>query len=206
MVMREFPRHERRIFKVFNGLKTPSKIQDFLDDIPINFERNADTCRSPLMVLKHKEAHCMEGALLACAILWYQGKKPMLLDLKTAKSDESHVVALFKEPSGWGAVSKTNHSVLRYRDPIYKNVRELAMSYFHEYFLDTGVKTLRSFSRPFSILKYGNSWLTSENNLWNIVDDIDSASHFDILTSRMLNRLRRAGPIEIKSGKITEWH
>jgi len=201
--MRTFP-NELAIFK---KLDTPQKVQDLLDTFRINFEPNDDTCRSPLVVLERREAHCIEGALLAAAIFWFHGREPLLLDLKTAKGDFDHVVALFKEHGRWGAVSKTNHAVLRYRDPVYKDIRELAMSYFNEYFLDTGVKTLRSFSdKPFDLLKFDDAWLTSRKNLWEIHDALDSAPHTQILPRGFSpKKLRLADPIEIKAGKIVEW-
>jgi hypothetical protein len=93
----------------------------------------------------------MEGALLAAAILEFHGQKPLLMDLRSASEDLDHVVALFRQFGCWGAISKTNHAVLRYREPIYKTVRELAMSYFHEYFLDNGKKTLRAYSIPVDV-------------------------------------------------------
>lgn len=203
--MKQFPRSYPKEFRVFRTLKTPSKIQDFVDGIPINFEKNGDTCRSPLMVLKHRKAHCMEGALLAAAALWHHGERPLLLDLKTTNNDESHVVTLFKRSGGWGAISKTNHAVLRYRDPIYKTPRELAASYFNEYFLDSGIKTLRSYSAPFSLLRYGADWLTAKENLWKIVNDVDKCRHFKILKFGIVKRLRLADPVEIRAGKITKW-
>jgi hypothetical protein len=134
---------------LFKKLKTPGTIQDYLDSLPSNFERRGETSRSPRLVLAHKEAHCFEGALFAAAVLWYHGKKPLLLDLKTGRGDFDHVVTLFKTNGYWGAISKTNHAVLRFRDPLYKTIRELALSYAHEYFLDNGKKTLLSYSRPF---------------------------------------------------------
>ena len=203
--MRKFPKNQAQEFKLFTRLNTPIKIQNFINKIPINFEKNGETCRSPLMVLKHNQAHCLEGALLAAAIFWYQGKKPLLLDLETTDADECHVVTLFKRGQRWGAVSKTNHAVLRYREPVYKTIRELVMSYFNEYFLDSGKKTLRRYSKPFGLLRYGHDWLTSEKPLWQIDKDLDHTPHFKILSGRDTKSLRRADPIEIKAGKILEW-
>jgi len=197
---KDFPKE----LAILKKLNSPSKVQDFLNDLKINFEKDGETCRSPLMTLRTKKAHCMEGALLAAAIFWQHGRPPLLLDLKTTNDDNDHVVALFKEGGRWGAVSKTNHAVLRYRDPIYKNIRELAMSYFSEYFLDSGVKTLRSYSAPFDLSRYGDEWLTTKENLWNLTDALDTSKHFPILKGNSA-RLRRADPIEIKAGKLTDY-
>ena len=197
--MRRFPKSKLKEFEVFKKLNSPAKIQDFVDSIRINF---GETCRSPLMALRHKEAHCVEGAMLAAAILWHQGKKPLLLDLETTVDDDSHVVALFKRKNRWGAISKTNHAILRYRDPVYKTVRELAMSYFNEYFLDSGIKTLRNYSAPFSLLKYNEYWLTSKKSLRDIVKDLEKSEHFKILPNNGTRHLRLADPIELKAGKL----
>lgn len=207
--MRRFPDSVLKEFSearaIFKKLDSPLKIQNFLDLLRINFEETTETCHSPLLVLERKKAHCMEGALLAAAILWYHGERPLLLDLKTNNDDDDHVVALFKRENQWGAISKTNHAVLRYRDPVYASARELAMSYFNEYFLDDGVKTLRSYSKPFDLLRFGNDWLTTKKNLWNVTDALDNSPHINILPKVGVRHLRLADPIEIKAGKLTQW-
>src|SRR5262245_21044002 len=113
-------------------LSSPEAIQDFISSIPNNFDKGADTCRSVAGVLKHRRAHCFEAAYVAAAALWMAGYKPLLMDMQ-AKGDDDHVIAIFKVRGHWGAISKSNHVWLRWRDPVYKNLRELAMSYFHEY-------------------------------------------------------------------------
>src|SRR3989338_9515056 len=110
---------ERRIFVRLNS---PRKIQDYLDTLSINFETAGETYMSPRRVIREKTAHCFEGALFACAAFAYHGHKPLLLDLVTIDRDEDHVVAIFKSPPTggglWGAISKTNHPILRYGDPV----------------------------------------------------------------------------------------
>jgi len=203
--MPSFPDKYRKDFAIFKKLDSPVKIQDFLEKIPINFEQDGETYHSPLTVLKNNTAHCMEGAMLAAACFWYNGGRPLLLDLKTTKNDDDHVVTLFRHNGYWGAVSKTNHAVLRYRDPVYKTVRELALSYFNEYFLDSGIKTMRSYSVPFSLLRYGNDWLVSIESLWDIPNELDDSRHFKIFPDGFSRHLRVADPIEIEAGKITDW-
>ena len=99
-------------------LSTPEKIQDFLNSLPFNFEKNGETHSSVRYALKRGSVHCFEGALIAAAALWIRGEKPLILDLVTVRPDLDHVVTLFKRGGYWGAISKTNHAVLRYRDPI----------------------------------------------------------------------------------------
>lgn len=192
--------------KILQPLTTPQKIQDFLDTLPNNLSKNGDTCRSPRTVLKIKKAHCIEGALLAATALWLHGERPLLLDLKAERPDYDHVIALYKENGYWGAISKTNHPVLRYRDPIYKTIRELVLSYFHEYILvSTGEKTLRSYSRPFSLKRFGQDWITSEKHLWEITEALDNAHHIPILPSELKGNLRFASALELKAGRLKEW-
>jgi hypothetical protein len=186
--------------RVLRKLNTPEKIQDFLNTIPFNFEKRGETYRSVEQTLAHGTAHCFEGALVAAAALALQKQKPLLLDLKSSKKDDDHVVALFRRGKYWGAISKTNHAVLRYREPVYRSVRELALSYFHEYFLPNGTKTLQSYSRPFHLQKFGTEWLTSKENLFHLVDALDASPHFRIVPKGL--KLRKADSIEIKAGEL----
>jgi hypothetical protein len=187
-------------------LNTPAKVQDFLNGLRFNFEEKGETLKSPVMVLRKKNAHCMEGAILGAYILSLHGFPPLILHLQTTKDDFSHVIAPFKQYGLWGALSKTNHAVLRYREPIYKNIRELAMSYFHEYFLNkNGKKTLRRYSEPFNLNVFGKDWATTENELWYIDKALDKVKHYDVLPKIAIKNLRKADKIEIKAGEIVEY-
>ena len=189
-------------------LNTPKKVQDFLNNLPFNFEKQGETLKSPIFTLRARRAHCIEGALLGAYILSLHGFRPYILHLKATKEDQDHVIAPFKlgGPKGlWGALSKTNHAVLRYREPVYKNIRELAMSYFHEYFLNNGQKTLRKYSMPFDIKKLKSGWEISEKDLWYIDKELDKIKHYDIVPKNMLKKLRKADKIEIQAGKIIEY-
>ena len=200
----DFTREEIRILKKLN---TPQKVQDFLETIPLNFEPEGDSCISPRRVLRENRAHCIEGAMLAAAAFSLQGRPALLFDLRAMRPDNDHVVALFKENNRWGAVSKTNHGVLRYREPVYVTLRELALSYFHEYFDKKGLKTLREFStRPFDLSKYDSlNWRTAEEDVWEIPGYLDDAPHTKILLPGQSRTLRKADPIEIKMGEIVDW-
>lgn len=197
--------------RIYKRLRSPSKIQDFINSIPANFELRGETNRSPWRVLETNTAHCMEGAMLAASILQYHGQKPLLMDLRAKRPDDDHIVALFKVggplAGGWGAVSKTNHAVLRYREPIYRTLRELALSYFHEYFDNaTGRKNLREYSVAVNLSRFDDiEWETTDKDLWDIVDAVDSARHFDLISKTQEKLLRPAEPIEIKAGQLTEW-
>src|SRR3989339_1344450 len=153
-------------WQLFQLLKSPALIQDWLNALPFNFEKNGETNYSPRSVIKNKTAHCLEGALLAATALRVHGQRPLILDLEASGKDQDHVVALFKHHDHWGAISKTNHAVLRYREPIYRSVRELVMSYFHEYFLQSdGRKTLRGWAAV-DLSRFDQlNWMTSIENL-----------------------------------------
>lgn len=195
--------HTSVTYKLLKKLNTPEKIQDFLNDLPFNHEKSGETYRSVEQALKAGKAHCFEGALIAAAALELQGERPLLLDLYTNKKDVDHVVAPFKKNGRWGAISKTNHAVLRYREPVYLSIRELVMSYFHEYFLPTGKKTLVSYSRPFDLRSVEIDWLASKEDLFDLVEMLDTSVHVPIVPKG--HKLRRADKIEIQAGKIIEY-
>lgn len=192
--------------KFLKSLKTPAKVQDYLNSIPFNFEKNGvDTIKSPLRSLREKNIHCFEGALLGAYILSLNGYKPMLLHLKTTKHDLDHVITPFKVGKYWGALSKTNHNVLRYREPVYKDIRELVMSYFHEYFLNDGSKTLREYSDILDLSKEKRNWAIDEKDLWYIDKNLDRLKHYSIVPKEILKNLRKADKIEILGGMTEEY-
>lgn len=191
---------------VLKRLNTPSKVQEFLDSIPFNKEHGEETCMSPRRVLRKRKAHCIEGAMFACAAFKLAGRKPLIINLKVAAGDDDHVVALFKENGYWGAVSKTNHSVLRYRDPVYRTVRELAMSYFHEYFLaSNGTKTMLGYSRSINMDRFGDMWMTDEKDLWGIAEYVYDSFHYPAVPKKNRKLLRKASALERKASGIPEW-
>ncbi len=196
---------EHKEWTKLKGLNTPAKVQDYINSLPFNLEKEGETHHSVRFTLMNQKAHCFEGALLSAAALWIQGQKPLLLDLKAVRPDFDHVVALFQRNGYWGAISKTNHAVLRYREPIYRDIRELAMSYFHEYFLFNGKKTLREYSEPFDLSQHGLEWLTTEENLADLAHILDKSPHHKILNKAQIKQLRKADKIEIESSKDQEY-
>lgn len=202
--MKDLPRSMQRIYSKLN---TPDKIQTFINALPANFEEQGETYMSPARTLKEQKAHCMEGALLAASILKFYDHDPLIMDLRAKRPDQDHVVALFKINGCWGAISKTNHAVLRYREPIYKTLRELALSYFHEYFDNaTGNKNLREYSVPLNLSRFDTmEWETTDKDLWDIVDALDNSKHYFLIDVKQEKLLRKAEPIEIKAGEITQW-
>ncbi len=192
--------------QIFKGLNSPQKIQDYLNTLKFNFEKNGETCMSPRFVMKNKTAHCMEGAMLAAAALEFHGFRPLVMDLRANKHDLDHVVCVFKKYGCLGAISKTNHGVLRYREPIYKNIRELALSYFHEYFDERGRKNLREYSNLCDLTAFNAlDWRITEKNLFEIPKALDKIKHFEILKKEQVKNLRLADKVEIEAGKVVEY-
>lgn len=196
----------KKELRILKKLNTPQKIQDFLNKMSFNFEEKGETCYSPTVVLKKRTCHCMEGAVLAALALRVHGHRPLLLDLTANKDDFDHVVAVFKKYGKWGAISKTNHGVLRYREPIYNSIRELTMSYFHEYFDNAGRKNLRSFSPAVNLKKFDKlGWMTTKEEIDYIPEYLAKVKHFPILNRKQIRNLRKADEVEIKAGKVVEW-
>lgn len=192
--------------RVFARLDTPQKIQTFLDELPANYELDGDTVMSPRRMLQERLAHCAEGALFAAAVLSFHGKRAWLMDIQALPSDQDHIVALFHERGLWGAVSKTNHAILRWRDPIYKSARELAMSYAHEYCLPGGKKSMLAFSRPFSLTRFSpKRWVIADDDLHWLMDALDASPHVPVAPPQAMRRRRRSSKVELLAQEVLEW-
>jgi hypothetical protein len=184
-----FDARETRILK---ALKTPERIQRFLDtEIAYNKEPDGDTLRSPRRVLRDRVAHCFEGALFGAAALRVQGYPPLLLDLEAVRDDD-HVLAIFKQHGHWGAIAKSNYSGLRFREPVYRTLRELVLSYFEHYYNLSREKTLRNYSRPVNLKHFDRiGWMTAEEDLWPIAEYLTQISHTPLLPNGALRRFAR---------------
>jgi hypothetical protein len=195
-----------REYLTLKRLSTPAKIQAFLNAIPINHEIGGETVLAVREVLKQRRAHCIEGAMVAAAALWANGDPPLLVHLDCDLSDYPHVIAVFRRHGAWGAISKTNGTPLRYRDPIYRTLRELALSYFHEYSNKRGHKTLRSYSSPFDMRRIDPSeWVTSEKSCWKTHDRLVDLRHFPLISRRQEKLLTKRDSFERKAGKVVEY-
>lgn len=181
------------------GLIDPWTIQEFLDSIAYNPDYE---CRSPRWVIRKKSAHCFEGALFAAAALDFLGHKPLIVDMK-AHNDDDHVIAVFREGRFWGAVAKSNFTSLRYREPVYRSLRELIMSYFDFFFNTKGEKSLRSYSRPFDLTVYNKRrWATTDEDLEYIGDKIESLYHYPVITDAQVKNLKIAGSYMLEAGLL----
>jgi hypothetical protein len=174
--------------RILRSLNTPAKIQIFLDNLPYHL---ANTAWSPRLILRHRTVHCLEGAIFAAAALRANGLPPLVLDFE-AINDTDHVIAVFRQNGGWGAVAASNYPGCRYREPIHRTLRELAISYFDDYFNDRRERTMRTYSRPVNLRRFDHlSWMTSEKEVWYIPEYLLEIPHTKILTPRMEKNLSR---------------
>lgn len=189
--------------KVLRGLTTPARIQRFLDcGIGYNLEPHGETCYSPRLVLREGIAHCMEGALLAAAALRLIGYPPLIVDLEAVR-DSDHVLAVYRVEGHWGAVAKSDYSGLRSREPVYRTVRELVMSYFDHYYNPAGEKTLRAYSRPVNLARFdGTGWMIAERDLWEIPNYLCDIPHTNLLTRAMARRLTKMDERTYRAGLL----
>jgi hypothetical protein len=179
------------------SLKTPHGIQRFLDDMPYHL---ADTAWSPRRVLQENTSHCFEGATLAAAALRAIGYPPLVIDLE-AEHDTDHVVAVYRINGHWGAIAKSNYTGCRYREPVYRTLRELALSYFDVYFNLRRERSLRTFSRPVNLTRFdARDWMTTNEQLWFIAEYLFTIRHHSLLRPGMAKRLHRLDDRSFRAG------
>jgi hypothetical protein len=181
------PKH----FRTLSRLDTPEKIQAFLSKrISCNHELDGETLRSALGVLETREAHCVEGAFVAGTALWIHGQAPAVVYLHADETDWSHVITVFKRGARWGAISKTNGVGLRFRPGVYRSLRELVMSYFHEYAGTDGKHTLRAYSKPIDLRLFDpDQWVIGDDNCWDIERVLRSAPKIELLEKPEIKKL-----------------
>lgn len=162
------------------GLTSPPAIQAFLDGIAYSPD---PFYRCPLRVLRERKGHCYDGALFAAAMLRRIGFPPLILEMLPNARDDDHLLALFKVDGCWGAVAKSNFSGLRYREPVYRTLRELVMSYFEQFYNVEREKTLRGYGLPLHLARFDAlGWEVRDEPLEVIADQLDWQRHFSLLT------------------------
>jgi len=187
--------------RLLSRLRTPILVQRYLDSINYNLGRR-EACLSPRMVLRNGRANCIEGAIFAAAALRFRGHPPLVVDL-TAVRDDDHVIAVFKRFGHWGAVAKSKYTGLRYREPIHRSIRELALSYFEDYFNPAGEKTLRGFSAPVNLSMFDDAnWMTTEKSVFFIAEHLVGVRHRNLLTRSMIRDLSRLATIQREAGEL----
>ena len=184
--------------RTLRALKTPARIQRFVDELTYDY---ADTARSPRRTLRERKGHCLEGALVAAAALRVQGHPPLLMDLESVHDDD-HVLALYRERGLWGAIAKSNFAGLRFRAPVYRTLRELAMSYFDNYYNLRGERTLRAYSRAVNLARLDKqNWMTAEEDVWCVTDLLIAARHYPVMPDKVARALPRLDRRSFEAGQ-----
>ncbi len=210
MARKRFARREdlgltRAEFAVLARLDSPRKIQHYLYGLGQNFELHGDTCRPVREVLRTRTAHCIEGAMLAACAFWIHGEPPLVMDMRAVR-DYDHVIALFRRNGRWGAISKTNGFALRCRDPAYRTLRELAISYLHEYTNKREIKSLREYSVPFDLRSFDPAiWVSGKKNAWQVAERLDELRHFPLVNGRELKNMLPRDPFERRVGAMLQY-
>jgi hypothetical protein len=180
-------------------LRDPYGIQRFLHDLPYHLD---DSAWSPRLVLREKTAHCLEGAIFAAAALRINGYPPLILDLE-AKRDTDHVLTVYQTDGFWGAIAKSNFSGLRFREPVYRSLRELVISYFDDYFNLLGERTLRKYSAPVNLKRFDRlNWMTTEKPIWFIPEYLTQINHYPLISRSQIDRLHRVDKRLLRAGLV----
>lgn len=186
--------------KLLDGLERPAQIQAFLDGVAYSTE---EVYRCPLQVLRDRAAHCFDGALFAAAALRRRGRPPLVLDMVPNDRDDSHLLALYRSDGHWGAVAKSNYVGLRFREPVYRSLRELVMSYFEQYYNVEGEKTLRGYTAPLRLDAYDRfDWMTSDEHLERIAERLESIRRFPLVTPAMVEGLSPLDERSYRAGML----
>ena len=183
--------------RTLRALNTPARIQNFVDSITYQY---ADTAWSPRRVLQERKGHCLEGALVAAAALRVNGYPPLLMDLEAVRDDD-HVLAIYRERGLWGSIAKSNFAGLRFRAPIYRTLRELALSYFEHYYNLRGERTLRAYSVPVNLTRLDDkNWMAAEEDVWCVTDLLVDARHYALMPDKVTRTLPRVDRRSFESG------
>lgn len=190
-----------RELRGLRALRTPAGIQRAMDAMPYHL---AATAWSPRRVLREGTAHCLEGAIFAAVALRVLGFPPLLLDLE-AVQDSDHVLAVYQVRGHWGAIAKSNFSGLRFREPVYRSPRELALSYFDDYMNLRGERTLRAYSQPVNLARFDRvrpGWMTGDDECWWIAEFLVGVPHTPLLTPAMIRGLSNMGPRSLRAALV----
>lgn len=201
--MNAIPEFENRLPQpmraTFMGLRSPLAVQEYLDSLPYKAE---ELDRSPLRVMTDGQAHCLDGGIFAALALWRIGFRPLVLDLVPDPGrDDDHVLALFQADGLWGAIAKSNYANLRYREPVYRSLRELVMTYFEHYYNLKRQKTLRAYTRPMNLARFNDkSWMWDEETMKAVTRRLYSLKPILLISETSAGRLSLADERSYKAG------
>ncbi len=190
----------KKELQVFSCLTSPIKIQDYLDSLAYSDE---EQYRCPRSVVKDHKAHCYDGAVFAAAAFQMIGHLPLIVELLPNDRDDDHILAVFRLRECWGAVAKSNFTGLRYREPVYRSLRELIMSYFESYFNIAGERTLLGYTVPLNLHRFDKlNWLFQDNAMDDIGDALNNIRKYRIMTPAMARKLSRVDQRSYKAGLL----
>ncbi len=175
---------------IYTSLETPFAIQAYLDSLPyVGEDRN----RSPLAVMQDCQCHCLDGGLLAALALQRIGFAPRIIDLVPEPyTDDDHVLAIYQIDGHYGSVAKSNFSALRFREPVYRSIRELVMSYFDVFFNVDGLKTMRGYTRPLNLTAFDRfAWQTTDAGVEQVSQRLYALKPVPVVTPTMVARLSK---------------
>jgi hypothetical protein len=185
---------------LLDGLQSPADIQAFLNTIPYSDD---PFYRCPLRVLRERKAHCFDGALFAAMVLRRIGHPPLILELIPNARDDDHILAIFKRDNHWGAVAQSNFTGLRYREPVYRSLRELVMSYFEDFFNSAGERTLVGYRAPVNLKVFDRlNWMASDSGLETLSDAMDRYRIHPVITSEMAAGLTLLDKRSLRAGLL----
>jgi len=186
---------------IFEGLNSPAQIQAYLDRTPYSTE---DTDRSPRSVIRDGVAHCLDGGLFAAAALRRLGYPPLLVDLLPEPgTDDDHILAIYRRQGCFGAVAKSNFAGIRGRAPVYRSLRELAMSYFEFYFSIDGHKSLRAYSVPLNLARLDSlNWLWDDAGAAEVEKRLYGLRAIQLLTPQVAAELTPVDRLTYEAGSL----
>jgi len=186
--------------RLLDGLDTPARIQAFLNTIPYSDD---DFYRSPLRVLRDRKGHCFDGALFAAMALRRTGQPPLILELIPNARDDDHIIALFKQYDCWGAIAQSNFTGIRFREPVYRSLRELVMSYFEDYFNSIGEKTLLGYRGPINLISFDAlDWMGSDAGLETLSKAMDRYKVHPVINEEMAAGLSLVDVRSLRAGLL----
>jgi hypothetical protein len=186
--------------RMMSRLSSPVRIQAFLDKLPYSLEKGY---RCPLRVLRERVAHCFDGALFGAAAFRRLGYPPLILNMISIDEDDDHMLALYKHDGYWGAIAKSNFTGLRFREPVYRTLHELVMSYFEQFFNVERRKTLRSYTVPLDLKSFDKlNWMMSDGPLKRIGERLDEVRKVRILTRGMIAGLSLVDERSYRAGLV----
>jgi hypothetical protein len=186
--------------QVLSGLDSPFAIQTFLNGIPYSEDH---FYRCPLRLLRERKGHCFDGALFAAMALRRLGHPALLLELVPNERDDDHILAVFKQNGGWGAVAQSNFTGLRFREPVFRSLRELVMSYFQDFFNSAGEITLRGYRGPIPLKSFDRlDWCWSDAGLETLSDGMDRYRVKGVMSEEMTAALNIADERSVRAGLL----